>query len=435
MTDAQPFALQVRQYGSATAHGALDDLFASCVQYQNLGAVVDEVIPNDVVQTCVSRLVNAIQLAPVGRPKEVANREWKCLCFLACKFCYSGAPQVLEMLAEIEVCRPMLAYCCGLVASSNDDQELMYCFKFLELFNQSVGGRAVVYNAVRCDMFAYLAERFGQASCETQLAALLQLVSSLFGLFVLPRGSNDVTELLRDGALCAIKCAALHVISLGATHDQMEFHRLNTAISSLGIILAVASRLPPEKHAVLHLETCQLSRNDMYRINVAIYWLIPLYRSNRKERLSIFATNYAAYIRLLWGAEALRSFLLYKPPREADAKPTALVLAEWVMEGGDASRESGVMRTLETLGHDIPELMDILSTLPPLPDRVGKDRHCAFPGCEVVGTGLYNNTKKCNRCKAVYYCGKYHQEDHWPQHRLTCVKAAEPVDDPEGTEG
>jgi hypothetical protein len=83
MTDAQPFALQVRQYGSATAHGALDDLFASCVQYQNLGAVVDEVIPNDVVQTCVSRLVNAIQLAPVGRPKEVANREWKCLCFWA----------------------------------------------------------------------------------------------------------------------------------------------------------------------------------------------------------------------------------------------------------------------------------------------------------------------------------------------------------------
>jgi hypothetical protein len=51
-----------------------------------------------------------------------------------------------------------------------------------------------------------------------------------------------------------------------------------------------------------------------------------------------------------------------------------------------------------------------------------------------VGAGLYNNMKKCNRCKDVYYCSKLHQGDHWPEHRLTCVKVVAPEDEAEGTE-
>jgi hypothetical protein len=385
MADAQTFALYVAQYGNSPTHGALDDLFACCVQCEETGAVVEEVMSKDVVQWCVLRLVYAIQSAPAGRPKKVATREWMCLCFLANKLCYSGAPQVLEMVAELEVCQPMLAYCCGLVASSNDDQELMYCLKCLDFFlNQSVDGQAVVYNAVRCELFLYLAERFGKSSCETQLAAL-ELVSSLVGLFVSPRGNNDATELLRDGALRAIKSAALHVISLGTTDHEMEFRRLDTAICSFAIILAAASRLPPEKRAFLHLEMFQLSRNDMYRINVAVYWLIPFYSGNPEEELSVFVTNYAAYVKLVCGAVALRSFLLYKPPRDVDAKPIALVLAEWAVGGCDASRESGIMRALRAFARDFPEIAEILSTLPPPPVRAVKDRHCALPGCKISG--------------------------------------------------
>jgi hypothetical protein len=54
--------------------------------------------------------------------------------------------------------------------------------------------------------------------------------------------------------------------------------------------------------------------------------------------------------------------------------------------------------------------------------RVVKERRC-----EVVDTALHNNLKRCSRCKAVYYCCRLHQEEHWPAHKMACVKAA-PVD-------
>jgi hypothetical protein len=72
----------------------------------------------------------------------------------------------------------------------------------------------------------------------------------------------------------------------------------------------------------------------------------------------------------------------------------------------------------------VPEVAEVLSTLRPTPDRVAKGRHCALPRCGVVDTALHNNLKRCSRCKAVYYCCRLHQEEHWPAHKLTCVKAA-----------
>jgi hypothetical protein len=36
-------------------------------------------------------------------------------------------------------------------------------------------------------------------------------------------GANDASELLKDGALNAIKCASLHVLSLGASRDPTVF--------------------------------------------------------------------------------------------------------------------------------------------------------------------------------------------------------------------
>jgi hypothetical protein len=85
--------------------------------------------------------------------------------------------------------------------------------------------------------------------------------------------------------------------------------------------------------------------------------------------------------------------------------------------------ENYVLISLSWFAEAVPEVADILSALPSPPERVAKDRHCALPGCEMVGTGLHTNLKKCNRCMAVYYCSKEHQNVHWPEHKSTCVRA------------
>lgn len=47
---------------------------------------------------------------------------------------------------------------------------------------------------------------------------------------------------------------------------------------------------------------------------------------------------------------------------------------------------------------------------------------CAFPGCFVSAMGKDHIMKKCGRCRAVYYCAADHQTEHWPEHKLVCVK-------------
>jgi hypothetical protein len=59
---------------------------------------------------------------------------------------------------------------------------------------------------------------------------------------------------------------------------------------------------------------------------------------------------------------------------------------------------------------------------------VNKDRHCAYPGCAVTGaedeTGAEDGrtTWKCARCRAVYYCSKEHQSEHWVVHKALCKR-------------
>jgi hypothetical protein len=31
-------------------------------------------------------------------------------------------------------------------------------------------------------------------------------------------------------------------------------------------------------------------------------------------------------------------------------------------------------------------------------------------------------TKRCSRCRSVFYCTQQHQRDHWPEHKKTCEK-------------
>jgi hypothetical protein len=113
---------------------------------------------------------------------------------------------------------------------------------------------------------------------------------------------------------------------------------------------------------------------------------------------------------------------MYKPPRDADAKPIALLLAECVIDFGQAFQEFETMRVLRRFAQAAPQVADILLWLPSPPPRVVKDRRCAKPGCSVSGEGLYNTPPKCARCKAVYYCCKRHQIQHWPEHKQVCVK-------------
>jgi hypothetical protein len=118
------------------------------------------------------------------------------------------------------------------------------------------------------------------------------------------------------------------------------------------------------------------------------------------------------------------------PPRSADAKPIALLMAELGIQFGVAWREDYILVALRRFAEEVPEVANIITALPPSPERVAKDRHCALPGCEMVGTGLHSNMKKCSRCRAVYYCCRQHQEDHWSEHKASCVKAA-PVENEE----
>jgi hypothetical protein len=119
---------------------------------------------------------------------------------------------------------------------------------------------------------------------------------------------------------------------------------------------------------------------------------------------------------------ALLSIRLYKSPNVAAAKPIVLLLAECALNCGAAWQEDYIMSSLWDFAGDIPAVEAILTRLPPPPERVAKDRHCAHPDCDTLGSGLYNNMKKCGRCLAVYYCCIKHQHEHWLEHRLTCVK-------------
>ena len=52
------------------------------------------------------------------------------------------------------------------------------------------------------------------------------------------------------------------------------------------------------------------------------------------------------------------------------------------------------------------------------------DSLCTFSThfCALCGLSAKLNKSRCGRCKNVHYCSTRHQQEHWKEHSLTCVK-------------
>jgi hypothetical protein len=418
--DVNLFARHIRLYTGSTGDDGLDDLVPLCDMLNEAAELPDHVISSDEIQNFVVKLVENIQSGPQRL------REWRCLCFLTGVASYNQAKDVITNFAGSSACHPMVVYCAAVISNSSDDAELRYCFMFLGLFAADNDARgAYVYNiaSLRGAVLAwFLSDRFVEATCNTQLRAF-HAWSHIVDHFYRCARRSAIT-LLQDGTLCAVKRAVLHVLSLELTESHAKA-RLPTAIRALQKTLDIAMRVPVKQRASLTDETYKLSRNDMFRLGVHFHGLLCCSVDNE---YNVSLLRYADYLLRVLGPDALRTFLLYKPPRSTDAKSIVQLIAEGGTHRGDAWHESAIMKALRLFAESVPEVTDILSALPPPPERVEKDRHCAYPHCEVVGHGLHNNMKKCKRCMMVYYCTRKHQVDHWPLHRKFCAPAA-PVPD------
>jgi hypothetical protein len=426
--DVNYFVEMLKCYGGSVHDDAVSDVFSLCFACMETRTVLKVAVPSDTMQVCTARLVRTI----------LSNHHnlyaWKCLCFLASKKCNSGAEEMLMDFATQDCCCSMLANCGMLISNSRDGEELMYCFRFLFLFANNSGCRqSMVYNdaILRGAVFNYLAgERFVQSSCATQASAL-EAADSVVKLFFCFAGDQRAAEIfLRGGVLHAVKCAALHVFSLGTARGNEQWARCDTASRCLWRTLGVTTSGTAELRTQLSEDLNKLSRNDMYRLSVAIYHFLPSSRIDPEERFSPLVTGYGEYLLEVCGADALEGFLLYKPPRDAAAKPVALFMAEWAIESGGVCDEAAIMEPLQRFAQSVPAVAEILNSLPPPPRRTDKGRRCA--GCNRNGEGLYNKMKKCGRCKAAYYCCANHQRLHWPEHKLACAKTGEPVAETQG---
>ena len=48
-----------------------------------------------------------------------------------------------------------------------------------------------------------------------------------------------------------------------------------------------------------------------------------------------------------------------------------------------------------------------------------KAKHCDYPDCVNKGSES-QSLHACSSCRAVYYCGREHQEAHWKDHKKLC---------------
>jgi hypothetical protein len=412
--DQDRFAARIMEYGNHVVNDQLCGLSASCRAFRREGSLLEDVIAPIEVQACVLRLVNAIQ-SPQHRWVE-----WKCLCFIASEKCYRAAGKMLTVFAASTACRPMLVYCGTVISSNLNEKEIQYCFTFLNLFmDQSNVRQEVVYNVgnVRIALLNYLTGGFAQSSGHIQSVAL-RVADNILHPFYCGTAAPSAESLMQGGALRAIKCAALHVISLDAAQDNID--RMTQALWVLWMVLHITMNIPWQVRARCAGDTYTLSRNDVFRVTIAVYKLLP---SLSDEQLSVIVAGYGDYILEVWGKDVLQSYLLYKPPRETDAKPIVLQLAEWAICCGDTNQEKGLMKALRGYISVAPEIRNALRCLPPPPDRGMKGRYCALPDCPIEERmQLHNNLKKCSQCMAVYYCCREHQVEHWPAHKSWCRK-------------
>jgi hypothetical protein len=410
----------IRKYVTSTADDRLSVLCEAFDAMSDARIILNDVIACEEIHCCVLKLASSIQSRPHGL------FEWKCLCFLASQNRYSRAGDIQAIFGVSSAWRPMLVHCGMIISHSREQEQLRHCFMFVGQFMvDNDVRREMVYAMLRGPLFGYFSERFTEAACPNQ-TQVLNVSAAIIDLFRAGSRKNDGVSFLRGGPLCTIKRTAWHVFSFGVKGSQVEMERLSAVTYALWSTLRIAGTVAAEQLVCLTDEMYKLSRNDMLRVNVIFHDILTSSRARELLHLPFDVTlaGYAYYLLDVLGLEALRSFLLYRHASDVNAKPTAVLMGELGLHSGIAWQENIIMCALRRFSEVVPEIAGILSALPPPPERVAKDRHCAFPGCDVVGTGLHNNMKKCGRCLSVYYCRKKHQEAHWPEHRLTCVKAA-----------
>jgi hypothetical protein len=330
---------------------------------------------------------------------------------------------MITVFAESSACLLLLTHCGLLISNSNDDAELEYCYTFVDKFmDHNDARRKVVYDyaVLREANFGYFSERFVGAACATQRQA-----SNIAVLFYNGSCKAYGAHLLRAGALPAVKQAAFHVFSIGATERHLETILWSAAGYALWTTLTIVTEVPVEQLASLSDEMYKFSRADLFRMNVFAHDILTGCRATNRKLITVDMTlvGYADYLLEVLGQEALKSFLLYKR-HNAAAKSTAQLMAEVGSSCGDVWRENFIIGALRGFAEFVPEVAELLSALRSTPGRVANDRHWALPRCEVVDTALQNHLKRCSRCRAAYYCCRLHQEEHWPTHKLTCVKTA-----------
>jgi hypothetical protein len=56
--------------------------------------------------------------------------------------------------------------------------------------------------------------------------------------------------------------------------------------------------------------------------------------------------------------------------------------------------------------------------------RVASPRKCSNPGCTEDGANICMKLMLCSACHQIRYCSRECQAQHWPVHKLACMKCA-----------
>jgi hypothetical protein len=199
---------------------------------------------------------------------------------------------MITVFAESSACLLLLTHCGLLISNSNDDAELEYCFTFVDKFmDHNDARRKVVYDyaVLREAILGYLSERFVSAACDTQRQAL-NTASNIAVLFYKGSCKNCGVHLLQAGALPAVKQAAFHVFSTGATERHLETILWSAASYALWTTLAIVTEVPVEQLASLRDELYKFSRADLFRMNVFAQDILTGCRATNRMLITVDMT-------------------------------------------------------------------------------------------------------------------------------------------------
>jgi hypothetical protein len=166
--DPNIIAEHMRKYANSTGDGGIRELASTCDEIPKADDALRRAVPSNEISACATQLASAIQSS--------SNKllEWKCLCLMSDR--YRGLAGMITNFAESPASRPLLLHCATIISSSYVDEELGYCFLFLETFmGESANSGSMVYRmtSLRGALFSYLSsECFGVASSRTHTSSV-----------------------------------------------------------------------------------------------------------------------------------------------------------------------------------------------------------------------------------------------------------------------